>query len=492
MTLFLPAFIVVPLVAALAIMFLSWQKKPGAVTLANVATVYLFASALALYFFRPFNTVLLFNISGWLSPGGNLLILDGLSHIHLLVANFVAWMVAIYSIDYMKKFANRDNYFALLLLMITGINGVILTGDFFTLFVFLEIGALAAYALVGFGNKRAEIEAAFKYFVLGEIASLFILLSIGFVYGLTGTFSLAQVSQAFPAGAVAIKNLILTLFVVGFGMKAALFPFHAWLPDAHTSSPSPISALLSGIIIKTLGVYALVRILYNVFGVTNQISLLLMVLGGTTVIVGGFLSVGQKDIKRLMAYSSISQIGNIIAAISLGSPLGIMGGIFHAFNHALMKPLLFLNAGAIDRATGTRDLRKLGGLSSRMPIVSAASIFGSLAISGLPPFNGFWSKMFIIIASAQAGNIILAVIIAVGSILTLASYLNFMKGAIFGPAVGEVKEATPLSMLIPIVILAFLCLGVGLFVPVVSQYLVNPAVVSIFNGIGYGKLMGGN
>ncbi|OGC11836.1 hypothetical protein A3K48_05035 [candidate division WOR-1 bacterium RIFOXYA12_FULL_52_29] len=492
MTLLLPLFIVLPLFAACLAGAFFWLKKPGAELLTNLVAAALFAAAVGLYFFRPFNTLMIYDLSGWLPPGGSHLILDGLSHLHILVANFVAWLVALYSVAYMRKYTNRTGYYALLLLLVTGINGVILTGDFFTLFIFLEIAALSAYALVAFGNRRAEIEAAFKYLILGETASLFILIGIGLVYATTGTYDMAKVSQSFPADASAVKAAILVLFLAGFGMKAALVPFHAWLPDTHASAPSPISALLSGVIIKTLGVYALIRILYNVFGMTGQLSLVLMVLSGVTIILGGLLSIGQNDIKRLMAYSSISQIGIIVAGLSLGSPLGIMGGIFHSFNHALIKPMMFFNAGAIYRATGTRDIRKMGGLFFRLPVVSASSIVGSLAISGLPPFNGFWSKMFVIVAAAQTGNLFLAMVIAIGSILTLASYLIFLTGAIFGRPNGEVNERTPWLIALPIVILAGCCFAVGLFVPFISQYLLNPAVVSVFNGTGYGKLMGGN
>ncbi|MBU0630669.1 MAG: NADH/ubiquinone/plastoquinone (complex I) [Candidatus Margulisbacteria bacterium] len=487
MTFLLPAFIVIPLASALLVLLLSRQKKPGVVAAANLAVFLLFIFSLGLYFVRPYNSIVLFNVERSLLLGGSCLVLDGLNHLFLLMSNFIGWLAMIYSIKYMQNYPKRESYFALLLIMIAGINGLLLTGNIFTLFVFMEIASFSAYALIIFGDNKRGIEAAFKCFILGEISSLLILIGIGIIFGLTNSFNMAVISQSFAAVDPRVKSLVLTLFIAGFGTKAALVPFHSWLPDAL--SPSSISALLSGIFIKTLGIYALVRIIFNVIGLTPQGSLALMALGAISILIGGILSVGQKDIKRLMAYSSISHIGTIIAAFALATPLGLMGGMFHAFNHALIKPLLFFNAGAVEKGTGTRDLTKLGGLFSRIPIIAATAMIGALAISGLPPFNGFWSKLFIIFAFAQAGNIFMALVVVAGSILTLAAYLKLLKGVFFGPVASEVKERTPLTMIMPLVVLAFVCFGIGLFVPLVSQYLINPAVISVFNGTGYGKLI---
>ena len=193
-------------------------------------------------------------------------------------------------------------------------------------------------------------------------------------------------------------------FLLGFGLKAAIVPFHAWLPDAHPSAPAPISAMLSGLLIKVSGVYAMTRIFFNVFGLTPALTTVLTVLGIASIFVGAFLAIGQKDMKRMLAYSSISQVGYVVLGIGIGTPLGILGGLFHLFNHALAKGLLFLNAGSVQQATGTRNLDEMGGLAKRMPVTAATSLVGSLSIAGVPPLGGFWSKLIIIIALVQAGH----------------------------------------------------------------------------------------
>jgi multicomponent Na+:H+ antiporter subunit D len=376
--------------------------------------------------------------------------------------------------------------------MLAAVNGVLLAGDLLTMFIFLEIAALSAYSLVAFGGESRRLEAAFKYFILGEVASVMILIAVALIFSATGTFDLAQISYLFPAAATVVKSAVAILLLTGLGMKAALVPFHAWLPDAHTAAPSPVSAMLSGVIIKVLGVYVIARLFYNVLGLTWQVALALTILGGVSILFGGFLAIGQRDIKRLMAYSSISQIGYILVGFGLATPLGIMGAVFHLFNHVFMKSLLFLDAGAIEKATGTRDLEALGGLSRKMPATSFTTLVGSLAISGLPPFNGFWSKLFIILACLQAGWLWLALAAIIGTILTLAAFLNVMQKVFFGEGreQGRAREV-PWPMVTATVFLAVACLGIGLAYPYLLQTIINPAVVALLSGAGYGRMIAG-
>jgi multicomponent Na+:H+ antiporter subunit D len=203
------------------------------------------------------------------------------------------------------------------------------------------------------------------------------------------------------------------------------------------------------------------------------------------------LSLGQWDIKRIMAYSTISQIGYIFIGFGLATPFGFMAALFHLFNHAFMKALLFLNAGAIECLTGTRDLRRMGGLAKKLPVTYATNIIGSLAISGLPPFNGFWSKLFIIIACLQAGQLGAALVAVVGSILTLAAYLKIQKEAFTSPAIAELTEPKRLSFTMgtAMIILALSCLLIGLSFPIIINYVINPAVASLVKGVGYGSLI---
>jgi len=245
-------------------------------------------------------------------------------------------------------------------------------------------------------------------------------------------------------------------------------PFHAWLPDAHPSAPAPISAMLSGVLIKSLGIYTLYRIFFCVFGVNSQLLSILMILGVLSMVIGVFLAIGQWDLKRLLAYHSISQIGYVVLGLSLGTPLGLIGGLFHLFNHSIFKSLLFLNSGAIEYTTGTRDLKQMGGLSEKMPVTSNTALFAAMSISGVPPFNGFWSKLLIIIACIQAGRYWYGFLAVLASILTLASFTKVMKYAFFGSLKNQwqtVKEV-PIFMKTAMIILAVICiLGGFLFSP---------------------------
>ncbi|MGM0568379.1 MAG: complex I subunit 5 family protein, partial [Elusimicrobiota bacterium] len=248
-------------------------------------------------------------------------------------------------------------------------------------------------------------------------------------------------------------------------IKAALIPFHAWLPDAHPAAPAPVSAMLSGVLIKTAGIYALLRVTFTVFAADiATVGMILRSFGALSIIAGALLALGQWDFKRLLAYHSISQMGYIALAFGISTPLGIAAGLFHLLNHSVFKSLLFLNAGAVFYRTSTRDLRRMGGLNKVMPVNGYTSMAASLSIAGLPPFSGFWSKLLIIMAAVQAGYLWMAIWAVIGSILTLSSFAKVQKYAFMG----EIKEKflkikkLSLSMAAPMIFLAFLCLVMGL------------------------------
>ncbi|MDD5382469.1 MAG: proton-conducting transporter membrane subunit [Candidatus Margulisbacteria bacterium] len=484
MNILLPLFIIVPLAAAFIMIPAARLSRKLPEIISFLATLYLLGATIALYWSRPSNLMLQYKF-------GVNLVLDGLSQLLLLAVTVVAFFVTIYSFSYMQKYTGREKYYTLYFLMLAGMAGVILTGDLFSLFVFLEMAAISTYALVAFGTQAEELEASIRYLIIGSVASLMILFGIGLVYALTGTSNLAEISRHLPANANFAKGFITALFLAGFGMKAALVPFHSWLPDAHTAAPAPISATLSGVLIKALGIYAIVRIIYNVLGISPQISLILMVLGIVSILAGVLLALWQWDFKRLLAYHSISQIGYVVLGVGLATPLGIMGGLFHLLNHAIFKSLLFLNAGAIEHQAGTRDLKQMGGLSRKMPVTAATSLIASMSIAGVPPFNGFWSKLFIILACIQAGKLWFALAAIIGSILTLSSFLKVQKYAFFEKVkqgFEDLRDA-PWPMCAAMIVLALLCLLVGLLLPYAVGIVINPAVVALMNGLGYSRMI---
>jgi multicomponent Na+:H+ antiporter subunit D len=270
-----------------------------------------------------------------------------------------------------------------------------------------------------------------------------------------------------------------------------MIPFHAWLPDAHSSAPSPISAMLSGVFIKAVGIYVIIRLFFNMFIVSEGMAILITTLGTLSMVIGVFLAIGQWDFKRLLAYHSISQMGYVVLAVGMGmilvsrgskpevAALAITGGIFHLINHAAFKGLLFLNAGAIEYAIGTRNLKEMGGLAKSMPVTSATSFIASMSISGIPPFNGFFSKLIIIIAAIMGRFYLLAVLAVIVSIITLASFLKFQRYAFYNKTDvkrDKIKEV-PFPMIFSMVVLSIFCLALSLLIiPEIREAVLTPAV----------------
>ncbi|OFW53498.1 MAG: NADH/ubiquinone/plastoquinone (complex I) [Actinobacteria bacterium RBG_13_35_12] len=489
----IPLFVAISLLGAFIISIIGKKLKWIPDVIGNITTLILLGlSVLAMWTIVTKGT-LVYSVGSWKLPIGIALVLDGLAAFMLITVNLIAFSVSIYSISYMKRFTSKWKFYTLFLLMVAGMNGVVVTGDIFNLFVFLEIASVASYALVAFGTERHELEAAFKYTVMSAVGSLFILLGIVFLYSYTSTLNMADMANVLAQkGMSNIVIMVSILFIMGFGLKAALVPFHAWLPDAHPSAPAPISAMLSGVLIKSLGIYTLCRFFYNIIGINSSFSSILMILGTLSMVIGVFLAIGQWDFKRLLAYHSISQIGYVILGIGLGTPLGIIGGLFHLFNHSVFKSLLFLNSGAVEYATGTRDLKKMGGLITKMPITGATSLVASMSIAGIPPFNGFWSKLIIIIAAVQANRLGYAFWAVLASILTLASFTKVMKYAFFGELRtrwSEIKEV-PFFMKIAMVALAIICvIGGVLLIPNINQIFLKPASDVLLEGTKYADII---
>jgi multicomponent Na+:H+ antiporter subunit D len=491
----LPMFVAIPLVAAFILPAFGKGLKPVATLLANLVVLCLLAMAV-----MSIGQARVYEVGGWSIPLGINLVLDGLSVLLLTAIGVVSAAAMLFSTRYMEQYTAKPKYLSLFLLMVAGMNGVVLSGDVFNLYVFLEIASIASYALVGFGCEHEELEASFKYMVLGSVASAFVLFGVALVYANTGSLNMSQISQTIgQVGMNVGLAFALSLFVAGFGLKAALVPFHAWLPDAHPSAPAPISAMLSGVLIKALGVYALARLIFNVFGVSVPVSWVLIGLGVASMVIGVFLAVGQWDFKRLLAYHSISQMGYVVMGIGIGAlilarggnplwaSLAILGGLFHLVNHAVFKSLLFLTSGSVEMATGTRQLKQMGGLVQRMPYTRTTCAVASASIAGVPPFNGFWSKLILVIAAVQAGFYVLAAVTVLVSLVTLLSFLKVQRYIFLGelPESLERTRDNGGSMLAAMAFLAVLCLAMSLLilVPSLREAVLQPAVEVLVQGM---------
>ncbi len=470
----IPYFIVIPLGTAFLIALIAGKKDVVAagLSLAAAATVL----ALSLFaFFELGGATRIYEMGGWPAPFGIVLVLDSFSVLMLIIIYTLAVTSLLFSIPYLQSIGRDWKYYGLFMLMLSGMTGVVLTGDIFNLFVFMEIALIAAFALVGFGGAAEEYEAAFKYAVMGSVSSSLILIAVAVLYSAASTLTMAKIAAAQLDPKVMFW--VGTLFLVGFGLKAAAIPFHAWLPDAHSSAPAPISAMLSGVLIKALGVYTLIRIFYNVFNAPPIFLTLFIALGMLSMLLGVLPALAQWDMKRLLAYSSISQVGYILLAVGLGTPLALMGAVYHLINHALFKGLLFFNAGAVETALGTRDLRRMGNLARRLPVTGNTSMIASLSIAGIPPFNGFFSKLIIIIAAVQAGHPIAALLAVIVSVLTLSVFMKVQRYGFRGERVIEKVEPVGWSMNAAMIALAVLCVLTSLLViPGVRAAVLDPAV----------------
>ncbi|MCE5236024.1 MAG: proton-conducting transporter membrane subunit [Clostridiaceae bacterium] len=385
----------------------------------------------------------------------------------LAIIGLIIFVTALLSKEVVKKsvfqFAN------VLLLLMVGMNGIVMATDLFTLYVFIEVTSAASFILIAINKKRDELEGAFKYYLMSALATVMMLLSVALIYIMTGGMSFEHIGSfvkhfngSYPPAFIAA----ILLFVGAASIKSGVVPFHTWVPDAHSSAPSPVSVVLAGVVIKVSGVYALLRVYRDVFNSDPALGKVLMILGVLSILVGALGAIGQTDIKRMLAFSSVSQIGYIVLGISTGSFVGLIGAMLHFFNHATFKSLLFVDAAAIISQTGTRDMDKLGGLSERMPITSTSSVIAFLSMAGIPPLSGFWSKLLVIIAvwRVSSGFAIAALLL---SVLTLAYFLLLQKKVFFGklnPTLKDVKECAPAIAGIEI-LLSALNIAVGVAFP---------------------------
>ena len=501
----IPLLVVIPLAGAFLIMVIGRFIREFNKYFTSL--ILLILALVSFYFlFTTGEKIFVYKVGGWEPldkvPIGIYMVMDGFTAIVVCIINLIGFLSAFYSISYIKRYTAENYYYSLFCLMIAGMNGVVLSGDLFNIFVFLEISVISSYALVAFGVEKNELEASFKYQVLGGLASFLILFGIGFIYWKTKTLNIADIKEVFTTGYNKTYYLFVQILILsGFGLKAAIIPFHAWLPDAHSSAPSPISAMLSGVLIKAVGIYVIIRLFFNMFIVSESMSLLITTLGTLSMVIGVFLAIGQWDIKRLLAYHSISQMGYVVLSVGIGmilisrgvkpevATLAITGGIFHLINHAAFKSLLFLNAGAIEYTTGTRNLNEMGGLAKSMPATSATSFIASMSISGLPPFNGFFSKLIIIIAAVLAKFYLLAVLAVIVSIVTLASFLKFQRYAFYNKPETErnrhIREV-PFPMVFSMIVLSLICILLSLLViPGFRDAILTPAIDILSDPVKY-------
>ena len=413
-----------------------------------------FTSILFLYLHQPLS---------FIYKGETIFLIDSLSSFILLFTALFGLLINIYSLGFLKEKAGKD-YYTYLLWTISASMGVLISNHLILLLSFWGFLGLTLYLLINIEKSEEASAAAKKSLIIIGGSDCFLLLGIGLLWHLTGSPFLDQSSLGFSGG---LTYLAFISFLVAALAKAGAMPFHTWIPDMAESSPASVTAFLPASLDKLLGIYLLVRISLSLFKMNWEMNLLLLIIGSFTIVSAVMMALIQHRMKRLLGYHAISQVGYMVLGIGTGNPIGIAGALFHMLNNAIYKSCLFLTAGAVKKRKGTDDLEKLGGLSRFMPLTFSAALIASLSISGVPPFNGFYSKWMIyqgIISLSQKGNLWIIWLVAAmfGSGLTLASFMKLIHTTFLGqPSTKEKVREVGWSMTVPMLILSFLCIVFG-------------------------------
>jgi multicomponent Na+:H+ antiporter subunit D len=468
----LPALqIALPLLAAAICLVVRHSRVAWGI--ATISTWNSFASAATILYQVWHHGTMSYAEGGWKAPWGIELRIDLLNALVLVVVTGICAVVVTASLKSLDQEVWRENhhkFFALFLLCMVGLEGMTVTGDAFNVFVFLEISSLSSYALISQGTSRRALTSAIQYLIMGTIGGTFILLGIGMLYMVTGTLNIADMAvQLAAVGPNRTVLVALACIGIGTGIKLAVFPLHIWLPNAYTYAPAIVTAFLAATATK-VAYYVLVRFVFSIFGVelafgALRLDAVLMPLAIAAMFAGSFVAIFQDDIKRMLAYSSVAQIGYMVLGLSLVSVSGLTGGLVHLFNHALMKCALFLVMAAVFLRTGSVRLEAMAGLGRRMPLTMAAFVVAGLSMIGVPLTVGFVSKWFLVVGALEAGLWPVAVLILLSSLLALVYIWRVVEVAYFQqpPDDAEEIEEAPVSMLVPIWILAGATLFFGIF-----------------------------
>jgi multicomponent Na+:H+ antiporter subunit D len=460
MSLHLPVLIaVVPLMVAGVCAILPWRRAAWGLAMATAWTV-LALTVLLLRQVLAQGTVS-YALGGWEPPWGIEYRVDAVNAFVLLIVSAIGALVTLFARDSVESEIEDRRiplFYAAFLLCLTGLLGIAATGDAFNLFVFLEISSLSAYALIAMGRDRRALSASFRYLIMGSVGATFILIGIGMMYVMTGTLNMADLAARLPE--VATSRTIRVAFgflTVGISLKLALFPLHLWLPNAYAYAPSAVTAFIAATATK-VAVYMLLRFFFTVFGPVfsfdiMQLDYVLLPLALIAIFAMSLTAIFQEDVKRMLAYSSVAQIGYMILGIALVSVTGLTAGIIHLFNHALMKGALFMTLGCVVYRIGSPRLTDMAGIGRRMPWTMAAFVAGGLSLIGVPLTVGFISKWYLILGALEKGWWPVAALVLITSLMAVVYVWRVVEAAYFhqpapASAARQVREA-PLSLLLP-------------------------------------------
>jgi multicomponent Na+:H+ antiporter subunit D len=431
-------------------------------------------------------------LGGWAPPWGIEFRIDAVNAFVLLIVAGIGAVVMLYAPKSVEHEIGHDRaylFYASYLLCLAGLLGVTITGDAFNLFVFLEISSLSSYVLISLGHDRRALYAAYQYLILGTIGATFYLIGVGLMYQVTGTLNMADLAVRLAGeGDVRGVRVAFAFLTVGLSLKLALFPLHLWLPNAYTYAPSVVTGFLAATATK-VAIYVLLRVFFTIFGADYAFDALplgeiLMVLALLAMFVASTVAIFQADVQRILAYSSVAQIGYMVLGISLATAAGVQAGILHMFNHALIKGGLFLSIGCVYFRIGSADIDDFAGLGRRMPWTSAAFVAGGLSLIGVPLTAGFISKWYLVRAALVEDMWWIAVLIVLSSLLAVVYVWRVVERMYFAAADGTTERAeAPLSLLVP----TWILIGANIYFGVNSGFAVGATRVAALTLTGLGQ-----
>jgi proton-translocating NADH-quinone oxidoreductase chain N len=388
---------------------------------------------------------------------------DGLAVFMALVSSLVGAVIVLYSWGYMRHYGNLNEYYLMVVMFIGAMMGLVYSTNLIYMYVFWEISAIACWRLIGFFREKEYVRRANKAFLITATGALFMLLGFVLIYMQTGTFDLTKMK-----GAV-ISDLAVVFILIGIFAKSATVPLHSWLPDAGVA-PSPVTSLLHAAVLVKIGVYAFARLFLVNFSVSPDWNTIVPIIAAVSAVISGGAALVETDIKRIIAYSTVSQIAYIFLGLSTGSVIGIAGGLLYILMHSIAKGGLFLCAGIVEHNAHTKDITRMGGLIKTMPITGAAVLLCAFSVMGIPPFGGFFSKYMVINGAVSAGQIWIAVVFIFGAVLTIAYLMRLFMLVFLGePKIEGVREGSS-TMLASVVILAVLSIASGILINFPSSF----------------------
>lgn len=452
---------------------LVWGRRLLQRIISTLGAVVTLAASLAILTSAADGRILATQISGWPAPYGITLVADLFSALMLMISAVMGMAAAIYSLSSMDEAREHFGYYPLLHILLMGVNGAFLTGDIFNMFVWYEVMLMASFVLMALGGERAQLEGALKYVTMNLIASMLFLAAVGILYGITGALNMADLALRVNGYALddprhGLMNAVSILFLIAFGLKAAIFPLFSWLPASYHTPPIAVTIILSALLTK-VGVYSLIRVFTLIFVTDADFThTLILVLAGFTMVTGVLGAVAQMEVRRLLSFHIVSQIGYLLMGLGVFTAPALAAAIFFMLHVILAKSALFMVSGAAQRLLGTYDLKYSGGLYQSAPLLAALFLIPALALAGMPPFSGFFAKLALVQAGLDAGQFTIVGVSLAVSILTLFSMTKIWAEAYWKrkpddkePDSSAARGAGWLQLVIPTAVIGGLTLVLG-------------------------------